>query len=73
MGKEEFFSGKESLFRVEYGCARQEGVELAKLSVDERIRVFPSKDKCRVEYVELCKTEAFPSKVWLCKAGGGLS
>ena len=61
-----------SLFRVQYGCARR-GVELAKLSIDERIRVVPSKDKFRVEYVELCKAEAFPSKVWLCKMSGGLS
>lgn len=33
----------------------------------------PSKDKIRVEFVELCKTEAFPSRVWLCKMSGGLS
>ena len=72
MSKEEFFSGKESLFRVEYGCARQ-GVELTKLSVYERIRVVPRKGKLRVEYLELWKTEAFPSKVWLCKMRGGLS
>ena len=72
MSKEELFSGKKDLFRVECGCARR-GVELAKLSIDERIRVAPSKDKFRVEFVELCKTEAFPSRVWLCKMSGGLS
>ena len=72
MSKEEFFSGKESLFRVEYGCARR-GVELTKLSIDERIRVVPRKGKFRVEYLELWKTEAFLSKVWLCKMRGGLS
>ena len=44
---------------------------LAKFGIDERIRVVPSKDKIRVEFVELCKTEAFPSRVWLCKMSGG--